>query len=114
MEPAGGCWGGGGLKEQVAMIVRGNSSIDEPEAEKGSSCSLNSPLNREGAFVRWSGELSMSRVYVAVQLALTAWTSLQALLHLLPLRLYLCDGISFFFFFWFLILKHIQYPAAFL
>ena len=38
------------------MLVLGNSSIDEPEGENGNSCSLNSPLNREGAFVRWSGE----------------------------------------------------------
>ena len=38
------------------MLLRGNSSIDEPEGEKGNSCSLNSPLNKEGVFVRWSGE----------------------------------------------------------
>ena len=43
-------------------------SIDEPEGEKGNSCSLHSPLNSEWAYVRWSGEWSMSRVQSQIAL----------------------------------------------
>ena len=51
------------------MLVRGNSSIDEPEGEKGNSCSLNSPLNR-GCVCEMVWRVK--HVYVALQLEVTA------------------------------------------
>ena len=50
----------------------GDACAEQQGGREGKFMRLNNPLNREGAFVRWSGERSILRVYMAVKLELTA------------------------------------------
>ena len=56
------------------MLSRATAALTSQKGKgrKGKFMRLNNLLNREGAFVIWSGERRISRVYMAVQLELTA------------------------------------------
>ena len=54
-EPAGGCWSGGGAIGTGSEACAGHQRHWQARGRGGTFCSLNSPPNREGAFVRWSG-----------------------------------------------------------